>query len=333
MFLKERDYYFDNARSILIFFVIFGHCLEYFILTDYYPLAETFYWWIYTFHMPAFIFISGYFAKNYQKKGYFHALFYKTLVPGWIFSLVYGVLNQHIHSWQALNPLIGANWISWFMFSLFTWNVFLLLFGKYPILFPLSIVFALAAGYLDEFGYYFSLYRSFFFLPFFLLGYYFNRVHITRLLNVKLKPIFLLLVFCVWLLTKKLQLFNVSFSWFYGGLSNEFLQISDLKAVVVKLMVYGIMVSMMYTFLAFVPQKKMYLTYVGQYTIYIYLLHGVFVKLVMWKRLFIYEHTLTTIVCMAVFSFSLLLLLSSEWVRNIASPLIEFKLQKNAPLK
>ncbi len=60
--LKERDYFFDNARAILILFIVLGHMLQpYTSIGDKYLSAL--YLVIYSFHMPTFLFISGYFAK------------------------------------------------------------------------------------------------------------------------------------------------------------------------------------------------------------------------------------------------------------------------------
>lgn len=59
--IQERKYKFDNLRFILMFLVVFGHFLA---LQDEYSL----YRFIYSFHMPAFIFISGYFAKYSRRR-------------------------------------------------------------------------------------------------------------------------------------------------------------------------------------------------------------------------------------------------------------------------
>lgn len=67
----ERGYQYDNIKFILILFVIFGHLLEY-IKGD---ISENIYRIIYTFHMPVFIFISGYFAK-YNRKKLFYINYY-----------------------------------------------------------------------------------------------------------------------------------------------------------------------------------------------------------------------------------------------------------------
>ena len=61
----------DNLKFILIFLVVLGHILEP-LISDSINLKRL-YIFIYTFHMPAFIFISGLFSKkaveekNYKK--------------------------------------------------------------------------------------------------------------------------------------------------------------------------------------------------------------------------------------------------------------------------
>ncbi|HDD3731023.1 TPA: acyltransferase, partial [Staphylococcus aureus] len=47
--LKERDYFFDNARAILILLVVFGHMLQPYTSGDKYLSAL--YLVIYSFHM------------------------------------------------------------------------------------------------------------------------------------------------------------------------------------------------------------------------------------------------------------------------------------------
>ena len=62
---KVRDPYFDNAKLLLIFLVIFGHLIQPFV--EDYSQIEDLYYLIYTFHMPGFILISGYFSKNIRR--------------------------------------------------------------------------------------------------------------------------------------------------------------------------------------------------------------------------------------------------------------------------
>ena len=60
-FIKRERLFFDNARAILILLVVFGHMLQPYTSGDKYLSAL--YLVIYSFHMPTFLFISGYFEK------------------------------------------------------------------------------------------------------------------------------------------------------------------------------------------------------------------------------------------------------------------------------
>lgn len=58
----ERDNYFDNYKAFLIILVVVGHFIN--PLTESVPWTEYVRKAIFIFHMPAFIFISGYFFKT-----------------------------------------------------------------------------------------------------------------------------------------------------------------------------------------------------------------------------------------------------------------------------
>lgn len=62
--MKERNYLFDNLKFLLIVLVVFGHSLEEISLAQDYAIIRA---WIYSFHMPAFVFISGYFSKSVRR--------------------------------------------------------------------------------------------------------------------------------------------------------------------------------------------------------------------------------------------------------------------------
>lgn len=60
--VKTRDPYLDLVKGILILLVIFGHMLE---LADG-VVGDVIYHFIYFFHMPLFVLISGYLTKSVQ---------------------------------------------------------------------------------------------------------------------------------------------------------------------------------------------------------------------------------------------------------------------------
>ena len=78
-----RDYHIDNIKGVLIFLVVCGHLIS--TLQD---AGSTFAIgiraFIYFFHMPGFIFMSGYLAKGFLKKQYKGE---KLLSYAWLYLL------------------------------------------------------------------------------------------------------------------------------------------------------------------------------------------------------------------------------------------------------
>ena len=83
--IKERNYLLDNLKVILIFFVVFGHTIEYYIKDS--KILMTTYIFIYIFHMPLFIFISGYLSKNFYKMK--RKAVKNLLIPYIIFNMIW----------------------------------------------------------------------------------------------------------------------------------------------------------------------------------------------------------------------------------------------------
>src|SRR5699024_3219271 len=90
----QRNAYFDNAKFIFIFLVVFGHMIQPFIQES--AAVNTFYMWVYTFHMPAFIFLSGFFAKGSGSIQYISRLAKRLLIPYVIFQIIYTVFYVYV---------------------------------------------------------------------------------------------------------------------------------------------------------------------------------------------------------------------------------------------
>lgn len=81
---KNRDYLFDNYKTLLILLVVIGHFIE--PCYDNNWLLTGLKWLIVSFHMPAFIFISGYFSK---KDLPITLLIKKLLIPYVVYEVIY----------------------------------------------------------------------------------------------------------------------------------------------------------------------------------------------------------------------------------------------------
>lgn len=322
--MKKRDYFFDNAKFILMFFVVFGHLLKDFISDHEGILAM--YKTIYTFHMPAFIFVSGFFAKGIYQKGYIGKIAKKLILPYLIFQSVYSIFYFFLFHKNSLtvDPL-NPHWSLWFLISLFFWNIMLLGFSKFRPAVGITIAFLLALliGYVDWVSNYLSLSRTLVFFPMFLLGYHVNRESLNKLTTTTVR-FTSLVVFAIVLIGFYL-LPDINYKWLLGSKPYAELDTVNLLAMFKRLGFYSLSILMVTCFLSFVPKGYYFFTNWGKQTLYVYLLHGFFVRFFRESEVSDYFTSLENFILLAGISLLLTILLSSQFVANLAQPIIELR--------
>lgn len=330
--MKQRESYFDNAKFILIFLVVFGHLIQSFI--DYNESIYTLYKVIYTFHMPAFILVSGFFAKGFYKKGYIYKYVKRLILPYIIFQIIYSIFYYYLYrkSTLTVDPF-DPHWSLWFLISLFYWNMMLLLFSKMKPKLSLSIavILGLAIGYVDWISNYLSLSRTFVFFPLFLLGYWMKKEHLYLLTRIKVKfaaSFAFIIVFLGFLIFP-----DMNYEWLLGSKPYNEMGSASIGSMFTRLGLYMLSIIMIFSFLAFVPKKEYFFTNLGTNTLYVYLLHGFVVRVFRESEVQQFFNDAESIILLAFFSFLLTLVLSSPVITSFAQPLIELKLSKLKELK
>ena len=200
-----RIYKYDNVKALLIFLVVIGH-----MTTDYVSDSHMVRWitlWIYSFHMPAFIFISGLVHKHYITeeraslgiKGETRLRWDK--VWGFFFC-AYGlkIFLQFTRTLMGQNPLwhwIQEPGIPWYLFVMAEYELLFYVMrlidtgsevpGKKRLKPWMMITgaFALSAviGYFPAVGDTFCLSRMINFLPIYMIGYYLDMKKFLPLLK------------------------------------------------------------------------------------------------------------------------------------------------------
>jgi len=166
---RMRDYKYDNIRFLLIFLVVFGHGLELFMTEN----TEIVYKMIYSFHIPALLYLSGKFARFDKKKILKHLIF-----PYIIFQTLYTCFDALVISNKELVFQYSTPyWLMWYMMAMIMYYLLLPMLPEKKsknsyIVIALSVIISLAIGYELTISYYMSLSRMIVFAPFFLLGYY-----------------------------------------------------------------------------------------------------------------------------------------------------------------
>ncbi|MCF6411156.1 acyltransferase family protein [Pseudalkalibacillus salsuginis] len=321
---KKRESYFDNAKFILIFLVVFGH-----FISPHKGDSEalyTVYNFIYTFHMPAFILIGGFFSKSIMKKGYLKKIFRNILIPYFIFQFIYFVLHRIWNGKETLT-LFDPYWTLWFLLSMVLWNILLLLFIKlkHPaIMMAVALTIGIFAGYIQDIGTYFSLSRTFVFFPVFLGGYLLKKEHFTKILRPEIR------IAAGTILIGMFVSYYFFFpqeakDWLLASSSYEELGVELGQAWFIRLLMYGLMALATFSFMTLVPRRKMFFTHLGTRTLYVYLLHGFIVKLFELSPFYDLIGESGNYFVLLILAAIVTLILASKPIITLAQPMIELK--------
>lgn len=315
----KRNAYFDNAKLFLIFLVVFGHMIQPF--TEGSSGMNTLYLWIYTYSMPAFIFLAGFFAKGSGDKKYITNLAKKLLLPYITFQILYSGYYLMIgkSSWQT--GIFSPHWSLWFLFSLFSWHILLVLFKRIPPIMSVTVavLLGLAIGYIDDVGNAFSLSRTFAFFPYFLLGYWLTNDHVMLVKRraIKITGIFAMAIIALLIYVAP----DINSGWLLASKSYADLGIPAYGGVA-RLLVYATSTIMAISVLSWIPVRNFKLTSLGERTLYVYLLHGFFIQFFREADLFKVDHVLD-LLGLGILSALIVFVLSSRPIMLIWEPMIE----------
>lgn len=173
---RERDAGFDNLKGILIYLVVFGHILSK-LLSASVP-GRMFRAAIFAVHMPAFVFISGYFSKNAARADA-AKLVKSTLLP---FALIQIVVQGVIllSGNGAASTILNPYWTTWYLLCLFVWRLLVTPVSKIRYSLVWSVVLALCIGFTTA-DRVLTFSRMVTFFPYFLAGYLTSADSLARL--------------------------------------------------------------------------------------------------------------------------------------------------------
>ena len=179
----KRIYKWDNLKCFLIFMVVIGH-----FVNQYAPISNTMKslsLFIYSFHMPLFIFLSGLLQKRWSQRCKFQwdkPLYY--IMIGYALKVcIYGI--KILFHQKAVFQWFEDTGIPWYMFAMAAFMVIAYLIKELPLWFvlPISILAACLAGYDENIGSFLYLSRIIVFFPFYYTGYCLDIKKLQEVLN------------------------------------------------------------------------------------------------------------------------------------------------------
>ena len=274
---QQRAYYLDNLRFLLILSVVAGHLLE----IKWFAGSLQLYRAIYSFHMPALIFLFGCFVKPGGK-----GILFRWFIPYLVFQTLYLLFNRHVLEQNVTIQYTTPSWILWYLLACAVYLLILPMFdAKKPLtqvfLLAFAIAAALAVGLDKTVGYYMALSRITVFLPWFLLGVYFRKNDGFRLLKGKKLWLclagLLALIPAAWsvgYLTEQ----KVPVGLLYGSYSYSAVnQTMQMRAILMGIALAWIVLLWVVS-KVLLDRKIPLLTHIGQNTLPVFLLHGFIVK-------------------------------------------------------
>lgn len=261
----------DNLKFFLVTCVVIGHFADRF--TDVSNIYDSIFLFIYSFHIPLFIFISGLMFKN--KNITSKAIFFISI--GFAYKIVSAVVERLLGTVKVEFFLLWDGGLSWFMFALAAYMVILKIIEKqnkeYILVF--SIVLACFVGYDPGIGDFLYLSRIIIFFPFFLSGVLLQNFDIVSFKDKNSKyKILAGLIVLVWL---GLCIYEVDrvygLRYLFTGRNPFFPQIMS-YAPLARLVSYIISFGMCFAFIMLIPNQRMFLiTDMGKNSINVYFWH------------------------------------------------------------
>lgn len=272
----------DNARWIAITLMVIGHAILKLISES--DVAYSVYLFIYAFHVPVFVAVSGYFAKSGPPGvRQLQRLITDLVLPYLFFETI----------WTTIRWLLGGNfwldyssasWTLWFLISLTVWRLALplIVLLRYPLL--ISILVSVGAGYIPDIDPTFALSRTFGLLPFFVFGWKLRQLQVTaRWLTLSTGDVlrwragalglFGALAIVVVGAIEPLRQFQIRRFLLYNE-SYPVLGYDEFWAGGVRLALILLGFAFTVAFLLLMPRRTTWYTSLGAATMYIYLLHS-----------------------------------------------------------
>ncbi|RJT87552.1 fucose 4-O-acetylase [Cryobacterium melibiosiphilum] len=272
----------DNARWIAITLMVVGHAILKLIGDS--DTAYATYLFIYAFHVPVFVAVSGYFAKSGPPgTRQLHRLLTDLVFPFVVFETIWTTIRWLLGAPFQLD-YSSASWTLWFLLALLVWRILLpyLVLLRYPLL--ISIVVSIGAGYVEQIDSTFALSRTIGLLPFFVFGWKLRQWQLTGdWLELHARAVWqwragaialfaALFLVCV-IFIEGLRDLRVR-SFFLYDEAYALFGYDQLWAGGIRLGLMLLAFALIVAFLMLIPRRTVWFTPLGAATMYIYLLHS-----------------------------------------------------------
>lgn len=264
--INQRDLCWDNINGFLISLVVFGHVL-YAFQSD--STVDKIVDSIYFFHIPAFVFVSGYFSKRINSRS---ASSLVKLLSAYLLLTAVHLLMALVTGKEL--KITAPYYSAWYLLALIVWRLVTPYFSKLKQILPVLLAVLLLAGIWPDVNNSFGLSRIISLYPFFLAGYLLSEEKAAAIIRKPLQAKLLAgagLLIAGGILAAVTKLFlhpeqrDFLFSAYEG---------SVLKQMLIRGMIFTVAALCILVLLFLTPNRKIpVLTKAGRNSLAIYLLH------------------------------------------------------------
>lgn len=268
-----RDPWLDNVKLTLVALVVVGHSWA---LLGASALESQLYDFVYFWHMPAFVLLSGHLSKSFVwDRRHLSALVTTILVPYLIFEPAIYWLRKDLGQNHDGTVWLEPHWVMWYLCALFLWRLATPVLKKHWLMVPASVVVSLVGGMSGVLL--FGMPRVLGLLPFFVLGLHLRREHLSLLTRPWARAG--AVVAMVWIFVVA----GTTDEWAGTAFLRYDVPYADmgfpaLTAMEVRLRVLAIGLLGAAAVLALIPRRQSVLSSMGSASMVVYLFHGFVVR-------------------------------------------------------
>jgi fucose 4-O-acetylase-like acetyltransferase len=273
---KVRDPWFDNAKMALVLLVVVGHSWT---LLPREGATSHLYDFLYTWHVPAFVLVTGYLSRSFTWESHRLWQLVRTVaIPYVIFESALALFRIYVGGEHLRDIFQDPHWPMWYLSALFFWRLGTPVFKALPTYAALSlaVTISLVGGMVADST--LDFFRICGFLPFFVLGLKATPEAFERLREPWVRSLAVVALLGILVAVTWMDQLVGSTDWLYDSYGYHDLGVSDTRGVVIRgaLLVVGLLGSL--AFLALVPRSRGWFTSMGAATLVVYLFHGFVIK-------------------------------------------------------
>jgi fucose 4-O-acetylase-like acetyltransferase len=268
-----RDPWLDNAKMTLVTLVVIGHSWT---LLSPNVVNDQLYDFLYAWHVPAFVFVTGYLSRGFAwNRDRLWQLFRTVVVPYVLFECLLALFRIYVGGEKLEDLFADPHWPMWYLSALFFWRlltpVFRPLWGGVAIAVVISLVAGLRAGDTLDMARVLGL------LPFFVMGLKATPERLELLRTRRVQVAAALTLVAIFFLAMGTDRW-ASTEWLYYRSQYGELEASDTRAFLTRAVLLLVGTLGAWSFLALVPRINGWFTRMGAWTLVVYLFHGFVVK-------------------------------------------------------